>query len=379
MSNTTAFDEARRVIGAYQEQKQLPEQRQIDSAYGALCEEIYFAAFSFERALQSMTYLLQAGRWKRCAAGFATVDDFLASLRMDDFKLVAEKRARVAALIRKADATISNRQIAKAIGVSSRTVDRDVAPNDATLGKNTNKNNKDAAPNGALSGFEAAKAAERAAIKAAAAYASEERREASRNAEPLPDGAELRIGDCRKMLADIPDNSVPLILTDPPYEGESEPLYRWLAEFAGRVLVPGGSLICYTGHWSVDRDMRIFGQHLRYWWLLIMMHHQSQRLPGKFIIANFKPVLWYVKNHRRGRSLVPDVLRSTARDKSVHNWAQGDGGISPLIEHLTEPGETIIDPFAGTATWGRHAAAMGRRWIGCDIAEGGTTTVVAAE
>jgi hypothetical protein len=124
--------------------------------------------------------------------------------------------------------------------------------------------------------------------------------------------------------------------------------------------------------------MRLLGEQLRYWWMLIMPHDQSQRLPGKFVIAGYKPVLWYVKEFRRGRSLMPDVLKSPARDKTLHNWSQGDGGIAPIVEHLTDPAELIIDPFAGTANWGRACAAMGRRWIGADIIEGGAA-VVAAE
>ena len=205
------------------------------------------------------------------------------------------------------------------------------------------------------------------------AYVAENRR--NEPFEPLPDGMELRIGDCRIVLADVPDNSVPLILTDPPYLEEAEPLYQWLAEFAARVLIPGGSLICYTGHWSLNRDMKIFDEHLRYWWVMAMMHHQSKRLPGKFIIADFKPVLWYVKERRRGRSLVPDVLLPPKREKDEHEWGQGEGGVTKLIEHLTSPGELIVDPFAGTATWGRIAASMGRKWLGSDVVEGGQTKV----
>jgi DNA modification methylase len=45
----------------------------------------------------------------------------------------------------------------------------------------------------------------------------------------------------------------------------------------------------------------------------------------------------------------------------------------PLIEFLTEPDETIVDPFAGSGTWGRITHEMGRRWIGADIELGGTT------
>jgi hypothetical protein len=203
-----------------------------------------------------------------------------------------------------------------------------------------------------------------------------ERRERSRAAEALPDGMDLRIGDCREVLAGIPPNSVQLILTDPPYGDAAEPLYLWLAKFAAQVLIPGGSLICYTGQSRLDRDIVIFREHLRFWWSAVMLHDQSQRIPGKFVIANHKPVLWFVKEFRRGRSLVPDVLRPV-RDKSEHPWAQGDGGVEQWIEHETYQGETVVDPFAGTAEWGRIAVEMGRRWIGADLALGGTTTVAA--
>jgi hypothetical protein len=210
------------------------------------------------------------------------------------------------------------------------------------------------------------------------------RREASRNAPPLPDGAELRIGDCREVLADIPDNSVALVLTDPPYGNEAEPLYEWLAAWSLRVLIPGGSLICYTGQGKLDRDIAILGgAGLKYWWLCHMPHSPPQKLFGAGVFATFKPVLWFVKGYRRTlpsgqRPLMTDEFISPARDKLAHAWAQGKGGVWVPIEHLTEPGELIIDPFCGRGEWLRIAAEMGRNAIGCDIAEGGTETILAA-
>jgi hypothetical protein len=205
------------------------------------------------------------------------------------------------------------------------------------------------------------------------------RREASRNAEPLPDGRELRIGDCRKMLADIPNDSVALVLTDPPYTFEADLLWHWLAEFAARVLVPGGSLICYTGHARVPRDHAILGAHLTHICPCYMPLSPAQRLLGKSknVIVSHRPIHWYAKGYRRGNSLMPDVFISPKRDKLGHAWAQGEGGVWVPIEHLTAPGDLIVDPFAGTGTWGRIAAEMGRRWIGADLAEGGTTTIAA--
>jgi DNA modification methylase len=46
------------------------------------------------------------------------------------------------------------------------------------------------------------------------------------------------------------------------------------------------------------------------------------------------------------------------------------------IEPLTDPSDLIVDPFYGSSDWGWIAGAMGRRWIGSDVAEGGSTHVV---
>ena len=49
----------------------------------------------------------------------------------------------------------------------------------------------------------------------------------------------------------IPDNSIDLIFTDPPYNEASLSLYGDLAKLAERVLKPGGSLITYVGHYAL--------------------------------------------------------------------------------------------------------------------------------
>jgi hypothetical protein len=208
-------------------------------------------------------------------------------------------------------------------------------------------------------------------------------REARRNALIIPDGMDYRIGDCREVLADIPDDSVALILTDPPYGNASEPLYRWLAQFAARVLMPGGSLICVTGLMRLDHEMAIFGEHLRYLPQCVMLHDQQQRIFGANanITVGHKPVLHYAKGHRRklpsGTRLLPTVWRSGGKDKSLHLWAQGDGGVWIPIDCLTDPGELIVEPFCGPGEWGRIAHQMGRRWIGADVAQWGKTTIAA--
>ena len=55
-------------------------------------------------------------------------------------------------------------------------------------------------------------------------------------------------GDARELAKEIPNESVDLIFTDPPYEASAIPLYKWVSEAAARVLKPSGILLVYLGH-----------------------------------------------------------------------------------------------------------------------------------
>ena len=199
-----------------------------------------------------------------------------------------------------------------------------------------------------------------------------ERRDA---VEDVPD---VRTGDFRTVLDEVPDGSATLILTDPPYEQSALGLYGDLGKHAARLLRPGGSLICYTGQATMPEALARINVHLRYWWTLALTHtHGGQQLPGKWVMVEWKPVLWFVKDYRLGREYVADRLRGTTPEKSHHDWAQGIEEVQYLIERLTEPGELIVDPFAGSGSFGRAAVALDRRFVGADVREGGTTGVVA--
>jgi hypothetical protein len=67
----------------------------------------------------------------------------------------------LATMIKSLQPKVSNRGIAKALGVGSRTIDRDIAPNDAPRGKTASRINGGGAPNDAMSGDQAAKLVQR--------------------------------------------------------------------------------------------------------------------------------------------------------------------------------------------------------------------------
>jgi DNA modification methylase len=73
--------------------------------------------------------------------------------------------------------------------------------------------------------------------------------------------------------------------------------------------------------------------------------------------------------------VVPTCARSSGKDKSLHPFQQGDA-VWQWIEPLTDPGDLVVDPFSGSGEWGWIAGQMGRRYIGCDVAKGGSTRIV---
>jgi hypothetical protein len=186
-------------------------------------------------------------------------------------------------------------------------------------------------------------------------------------------GLEMRAGDFRDVLGDVEPGSVALVLTDPPYPAEYLPLWSDMAKFAAETLMPGGSLVAYCGQSILPEGLYLLGEHLRYWWTIALLHdHGSQMIPGKWVSAGWKPLLWFVKDTRRGRAMLADRIDGTAPRKTLPtgdtgDWAQGVEELAPIISALTAPGDLIVDPFAGSGSVGLAAERFHRRFIGADL------------
>lgn len=114
----------------------------------------------------------------------------------------------------------------------------------------------------------------------------------------LPDRISLHQGDFMSIDHNIiPDNSVDLITTDPPYAKRSISIFDDLGVFAARVLRPGGSLAVITGH-EVLFDCKDFiaKSGLKYIHLFPIIHSGNHALlyyPN--ISVFYKPLLLFVK------------------------------------------------------------------------------------
>ena len=180
--------------------------------------------------------------------------------------------------------------------------------------------------------------------------------------------AGLHRGDFRELAHQIADNSVELIFTDPPYDGESVHLYESAAQVAARILKPGGSFIAYSGQRHLPDVLAGCSKHLRYWWTIAGVHNGGNQILQKLgIRCGWKPLVWFVKGTR---GHVQNVLRDVVtgdREKDAHQWQQAEEEAIYYIEHLTSPQGLVVDFFIGGGTTAVAAQKLGRSWIGFEV------------
>jgi ParB-like chromosome segregation protein Spo0J len=184
--------------------------------------------------------------------------------------------------------------------------------------------------------------------------------------------ASIRHGDLLEALADVPDGSVDLILTDPPYDTPSIPRYADLSLLASRILKDDGVLVAYSGKIYLPDIVAALGQHLDYHWTLTLVQGGGASLVNsRFVCGRWKPLFVYVKKGcTRREKWLDDVIQGSGMEKSLHAWQQGEPEAAHLIEKLTDPGDLVVEPFLGSGTVAAAAVRLGRRFIGCDINPG---------
>lgn len=172
----------------------------------------------------------------------------------------------------------------------------------------------------------------------------------------------------------IPDSSVDLIFTDPPYSSEYLYLYEGLADSATRVLKTGGSLVFITGHIILPEVFELFQTFrpdLKYWWTFAVKHsgHHTKIYPRR-MFAEWKPMLWYVKGEKVNdltvSNTIGDYIESIPPSKIEHEWQQSIVEAEYVIKNLTIEKQTVLDPMLGTGTTGIAALTLGRKFIGIE-------------
>ncbi len=89
---------------------------------------------------------------------------------------------------------------------------------------------------------------------------------------------------------------------------------------------------------------------------------------GPWGFRNFQPILYYGKDHRAGKGSLPTGRPLTeAAESNGHPCPKPIGAWKWLLDKVSQPGETVFDPFMGSGTTGVAAAQLGRDFVGIEL------------
>lgn len=191
---------------------------------------------------------------------------------------------------------------------------------------------------------------------------------------------QVLLGDCRAVLATLPEASFDFCLTDPPYlvdyrdrAGRSLAGDRdgaWLEpafEAVYRVLKPNTVCVSFYGWTKTDEFMRAWRRagfriagHLtfpkRYTSRSGLVRYQHE---GAYLLAKGSP--------RPPQDLIGDVIDWTYSGNGLHPTQKPVSVLTPLIESFCPRGGVLLDPFAGSGSSLVAARLCGRHGVGIEI------------
>ncbi len=229
----------------------------------------------------------------------------------------------------------------------------------------------------------------------------------------------ILMGDCREVLASLPDKSIDLIFADPPYNLQlQQELWRpnmtkvsaveddwdqfdsfeeydrftreWLTE-CRRVLKDSGTLWVIGSYHNIYRVGNIL-MNLGYWMLNDVVWIKSNPLPhfkGVRFNNAHETLLWVKKSKEqkkytfnyhamknlngekqmRSDWLLP-ICTGTERLKvdghKAHPTQKPESLLFRVLLSTTNVGDVVLDPFFGTGTTGAVAKKLHRNWIGIE-------------
>ncbi len=168
----------------------------------------------------------------------------------------------------------------------------------------------------------------------------------------------------------LPDNSVDMIFTDPPYLKAYLPCYEHLARQAMRVLKPGGFVLAMAGGMYLNQVFRMFDNaRLTYFWQFthLSLNGGAPFIWHRSVIAHAKAIIAYSKGDGKARIGGVHGAYTGRKDKAFHEWGQDVDSARYYIDNFSAIGDVVLDPFIGGGTTAVACELIGRNCIAFDI------------
>lgn len=187
-------------------------------------------------------------------------------------------------------------------------------------------------------------------------------------------------GDCVQVLKSLPDSTVDLVLTDPPYlvnyrdrSGRSVRNDGGSPEFLGafsdlyRVLKPNSVCVCFYGWSRVDEFFSAWRQAgFRPVGHIVWQKDYASRA-GLVEYRHEQAYLLAKGNPARPAKPLADVQPWEYSGNRAHPTEKAVGILTPLVRAFSKPGDIVLDPFAGSGSTAVATSLSGRRYIGIEL------------
>jgi len=170
----------------------------------------------------------------------------------------------------------------------------------------------------------------------------------------------LHHGDAFAFVRTLPDRSVDITLTDPPYDlllDRREDFHRELRRVTKRWIL----VFCPPeNQWLDHADQYLF-------WVKPMSTKNTSRRYARFVemILVYGSGPWNAERHW---SQYTNVFTDLVEGETPHPQEKPRSLVRRLILNHTNPGDLIFDPFTGSGQIPLAARALGRRFLACEQA-----------
>jgi len=187
---------------------------------------------------------------------------------------------------------------------------------------------------------------------------------------------EYKIGDCLGLMKELPDESVDLILTDPPYgiskegienDDNLEVYHNSLPELY-RVLKSCSFFVTFVSIGNLPDFLK--QNFFVYRWQMIQYINNGM-VRGGIGFNRYLSILIFQKGEAKITKPALDIKEystsAAACEKRLHPTEKMADFVSYLMVHFSKPGAFVLDPFCGSGTTLLAARRTGRNCLGFEI------------
>lgn len=212
---------------------------------------------------------------------------------------------------------------------------------------------------------------------------------------------DLYLGNCLDKLKQINDNSIDLIVTDPPYLVTSRgsagnaggmlqkdvnkkgkvfkynniSCSQYAPEFY-RVLKDGSHCYVMTNHVNLIEMLNTFTSN-GFHFIKSLIWNKGNKIMGQFYMSQFEYILFFrkgkgVKINNCGTSDIIDVPNKKTKNKdgkNIHDTEKPVKLMEILIENSSKENDIVMDPFMGVGSTGIACVNTNRNFIGAELDE----------